>query len=460
MTASEEGFKRRFQLSRMREGQSPEGTWRYLVWVRPRISPAGMGGGSYIKTQSSPPRLHDRLSDTIPLMRARVKLVGAAGFKFSAYPGLMQELRDSDQHGWIAWNILPDLRTVLDFATKKQNELAEPIAQVVKRAETQASEFIADRLRTACLDLEASEIVDPLIVHALTGHGAVEPDNPCQSPGSIEREKVNEWLQIDCPWVNPPRSPTPGEQIVTQMRGDGYSADDIERELEASPFGDNESKKMLAEIRQAEPGTGSRQLHVPASPASTASEAAAAGAQNREPPIPPEEVKGQVMSIGATGADPVLLAALDSAAKVAAFPMDKWNAMQGARPGADHQRWHTGETVTADELASLESVANLLRLSGHTASEMAETEQKPQPPVPIVVDVAQVKASVGVVVSKLTNRRQAEMLSAVVKGNGDWVPKASFAESHERPDRVFDRLPAHIRKRIEGKRGSGYRVVE
>jgi hypothetical protein len=79
-------------------------------------------------------------------------------------------------------------------------------------------------------------------------------------------------------------------------------------------------------------------------------------------PIPPEEVGITTIGIGGDGADAVLLAALDGATKVAAFPLDKWNAMQAARPGENHQRFHAGEVVSAADLAMLESAAKLLRL--------------------------------------------------------------------------------------------------
>ena len=79
-------------------------------------------------------------------------------------------------------------------------------------------------------------------------------------------------------------------------------------------------------------------------------------------PIPAGEVRIETMGIGGNGADAVLMAALDSANKVAAFPIDKWNAMQAARPGANHQRFHAGEVVSEADLAVLESAAKLLRM--------------------------------------------------------------------------------------------------
>lgn len=85
-------------------------------------------------------------------------------------------------------------------------------------------------------------------------------------------------------------------------------------------------------------------------------------------PIPAGEVNMATMGIGGNGADAMLLAALESATKVAAFPIDKWNAMQAERPGANHQRFHAGEVVSAADLAVLESAAKLLRMKAPPAT--------------------------------------------------------------------------------------------
>jgi hypothetical protein len=79
-------------------------------------------------------------------------------------------------------------------------------------------------------------------------------------------------------------------------------------------------------------------------------------------PIPTDAIAAATMGIGGDGADAVLMAALESATKAASFPIDKWNAMQAARPGANHQRFHAGEVVSAKDLAVLESASKLLRL--------------------------------------------------------------------------------------------------
>ena len=77
----------------------------------------------------------------------------------------------------------------------------------------------------------------------------------------------------------------------------------------------------------------------------------------------PGEVCVVRMGIGGNGADAMLLAALENANKVAAFPIGKWNEMQAARPGANHQRFHAGEVVSAADLSVLESAAKMLRMA-------------------------------------------------------------------------------------------------
>lgn len=88
-------------------------------------------------------------------------------------------------------------------------------------------------------------------------------------------------------------------------------------------------------------------------------------------PVPADEIRMATMGIGGNGADAALMAALESARKVAGFPIDKWNAMQAARPGANHQRFHAGDVVSANDLAKLESAAKLLRLKAPPAPSTA-----------------------------------------------------------------------------------------
>ena len=100
-------------------------------------------------------------------------------------------------------------------------------------------------------------------------------------------------------------------------------------------------------------------------------------------PIPTDAIAAATMGIGGDGADAVLMAALESATKAASFPIDKWNAMQAARPGANHQRFHAGEVVSAKDLDVLESASKLLRLMGPPAMPTDSTGDD-EAPIPAV----------------------------------------------------------------------------
>lgn len=88
--------------------------------------------------------------------------------------------------------------------------------------------------------------------------------------------------------------------------------------------------------------------------------------------VPENAMVIKEVKIGGNGADAVLVAALDSANQVAAFPKEKWNGMQAQRPGADHQRWHVGDIITDEQLAHLENAERLLRLRFPSRSVMSQ----------------------------------------------------------------------------------------
>lgn len=75
--------------------------------------------------------------------------------------------------------------------------------------------------------------------------------------------------------------------------------------------------------------------------------------------IPAADIR---MSSCAVEDDPVLCAALFKAAKAIGFPAVKWNALQAARPGANHRRWEPGDLVTDPQLLAVESAVKLVRL--------------------------------------------------------------------------------------------------
>lgn len=93
--------------------------------------------------------------------------------------------------------------------------------------------------------------------------------------------------------------------------------------------------------------------------------------------IPGGEVFAFAMPIGGDGADARLLAALESAVSVVAFPTAKWNAMQARDPGGNHQRWHAGEVLPKTAIDTLESAKKMLAL----ASEPQANSPAREPPL-------------------------------------------------------------------------------
>lgn len=65
---------------------------------------------------------------------------------------------------------------------------------------------------------------------------------------------------------------------------------------------------------------------------------------------------------GANGVEPVLLAAAQNAYEATGFPIEKWNRLQAANPGGNHQRWHAGEVVSGDQIHAVQAAAKLLQL--------------------------------------------------------------------------------------------------
>ncbi len=68
------------------------------------------------------------------------------------------------------------------------------------------------------------------------------------------------------------------------------------------------------------------------------------------------------MGVGGAAASAKLVAAMDSARMVVAFPLDRWNEMQAANPGGNHKRFRSGDVLSACDVEVLESARKLLEL--------------------------------------------------------------------------------------------------
>ncbi len=79
-------------------------------------------------------------------------------------------------------------------------------------------------------------------------------------------------------------------------------------------------------------------------------------------PLPDDKVTVFRAPADEAGPGALLLAALDSARRVAAFPTALWNQLQAASSNGKHQRWRAGDVISDEDLAVLESAAKMLRL--------------------------------------------------------------------------------------------------
>jgi hypothetical protein len=79
-------------------------------------------------------------------------------------------------------------------------------------------------------------------------------------------------------------------------------------------------------------------------------------------PIPPGQMITTAIPVGGDGANAAVVAAIQRASGIAAFPLERWNAAQKEAPGAGRHRYRAGDVVSAQELDVLASVARLLRL--------------------------------------------------------------------------------------------------
>ena len=79
-------------------------------------------------------------------------------------------------------------------------------------------------------------------------------------------------------------------------------------------------------------------------------------------PVPAETLETRTLAIVKGGASPTLLAALLRVTESTGFEADRWNAMQAARPGHDHERFRAGDVIPHEYLDLLRQAEELLRL--------------------------------------------------------------------------------------------------
>lgn len=236
------GLDARLEIARLRAHKSPELKWRGFARQQRRLD---LVPGTRQRRCPASRQTREPILDMIDEMAARAALVADTGFRPSQYPGLTPAAQAAEDQGWVAWHILPNLRTVLQYARSQKNPHQGVIEQAVARAAEMAMTFI--RGRQAKLGVYEGQKVERAITAALSGAGSGGSDYPDQDAAEPERERVNHALDIESPWVIPARPPTDGEQIATQLRDKGWSAVQIAAEMERSPFMDEHARGLLAQ---------------------------------------------------------------------------------------------------------------------------------------------------------------------------------------------------------------------
>jgi hypothetical protein len=165
------------------------------------------------------------MTEMIDGMHARMALLADPAFRPSDYPGLTSAGRSSEDQGWIAWFILPDVRVVPSFASWHKDERLDAIRSTVTRVLEMATAFIR-RVQARSAPYERAR-VERSICDALNGKGNGGRDYVFQDASEPEREHVNWILDIECPWVIPAAAPSLENEIVSHLRAHAKSAEYI-----------------------------------------------------------------------------------------------------------------------------------------------------------------------------------------------------------------------------------------
>jgi len=157
--------------------------------------------------------------------------------------------------------------------------------------------------------------------------------------------------------------------------------------------------------------------------------------------VPWSEIDARVIHVGKLGADRVLMTALNWLSQALSFPVAKWNELQAANPGGNHQRWQSGDCIKRNVLA-------LLRLTDRQLGQAAYRLTQPQftdgpndaiPPEPLIKALSLTTVYAGRVhaaVKKLENLRE----------DGELTP-AQCRFCWPQPDR-FDGVEGQVRDEI------------
>lgn len=185
-------------------------------------------------------------------------------------------------------------------------------------------------------------------------------------------------------------------------------------------------------------------------------------------PVPSREVAWSVVPIGGDGAPALVLAALDGIGVAAGFPLEKWNALQAANPGANHRRWRVGDVIDSETIDRIDNALGALELAlpGASAQDTIDARRVEPKPIPSNPPALSLDLAARVVRFKgkevtLPNR-EATILERLIKTNGNWVSGRELRahpSKDDRPDRVVKKLRDMLPGTIESVTGKGTRLL-
>jgi hypothetical protein len=237
----------RVRTARRRRHDSPEYLW---VHIRERyksrtVDPAGGWG---VSDPELDPRVRDEIRDIPGRLNARINILSANGFCPSSYLGLSNAAKASGEQGWLAWEILPYLTWLTEYATASKNRVVAALEQALCDARVSAEGFLRLRLASrpqltaedrAVIDCRIGELFRPLGPPEYDASGVRKVGARYDNPYSMkfieahdrDREIINDRLELPTAWEPLPLAPNLAQQIVTQMKAKGHRPSQILSEL-------------------------------------------------------------------------------------------------------------------------------------------------------------------------------------------------------------------------------------
>lgn len=231
-------FAARLADARRRRAGAPEFIWISLRESQKTMSPRRVGAASHLPMKQV---VSDRLRDLPAHLEVRVKIVAAKAFTPSAYPRLSTAAVSSGNDGWIAWEILPYLTWLAEYAQDSDARHSPRVQRAVQDARSQAERFLRSRVQSAKWMSAEERAVQVARIRELFPAPKKEdrPTSPApQSNGRLksaisieaieaherDREKLNTALRLPSAWEPLPPQASPATEIVAKAKAHGLSS--------------------------------------------------------------------------------------------------------------------------------------------------------------------------------------------------------------------------------------------